>query len=760
MGKSSQIQYGQTIVFVSCILIGLTISTQYWAYKLAYHPYLGDPLFVIFGQGIYAPWSVISWWWKYYDHFSQLSHTTNNIMYISILIAAVSTFILSAIRERDTKSTTYGDASEATYDEIKEAGFFEDRGVIFGRYKKKFLRFLGEYENFMLMGKPRDGKGVGCIVPSVMTWPGSIFLREIRGEGFKATAGWRAKFSHILYFNPIDPNCVHYNPLMEIRRGPMEVSDAQQIADCLVDPEGEKNDNSHWKLASFDFLVGLILHTVYAEEDKSLAGVLNFLSKPGEDQDEILKSILRTKHLGTEVHPVVASIVQSVLNKHKEERSGVISTTLSYLKIFRDPMVADITRKSDFRIRDLMYHDRPVTFYMVIPPGHASRLRPLTQLFNNQYLRLLTEGTVDPENPPYKFPLLSLNDEFHEQGRNKTLQTMAGVSSGYGILIGIIMHGYDQIDELYGPNHSFDSTFATKVLYSTSDRKTARAFSEASGTATVQREQVNFAGHRLAIWLSHKMRAMQETSRLLFTLGQILQLNRQEFLIYRAGTKPIRGTKFRYYLDNFFKKRVLPLPSLGPVDGEYPYRIHHDPDWTDVIAPDPVKEEEKPQPKKKRVNYYELPKKRTGETEASFFYATDIETDNKTFKVKSYWPKSEIVNNRVPEWLLKRKISDLRKKHSLGEDFVIKGMLAFYVVVNGEDFIFLDAKTGEAVEISDFQDFENVDEGVGEQSSFDFNGDVAKEEINVSRNNSESSDDSDMDNLGASYTIKQDGFVI
>ncbi len=65
------------------------------------------------------------------------------------------------------------------------------------------------------------------------------------------------------------------------------------------------------------------------------------------------------------------------------------------------------------------------------------------------------------------------------------------------------------------------------------DERTAKRISDALGTATELRAQRNYAGHRLAPWLSHVMVSRQETARPLLTPGEVMQLPRQG----RAGPR-------------------------------------------------------------------------------------------------------------------------------------------------------------------------------------------------------------------------------
>ena len=98
-----------------------------------------------------------------------------------------------------------------------------------------YLRHDGP-EHVMAFAPTRSGKGVGLVVPTLLSWTGSAVIHDIKGENWTLTAGWRSRFSHCLYVNPTDPCSAAYNPLLEVRRGVQEVRDAQNIADVLVGP--------------------------------------------------------------------------------------------------------------------------------------------------------------------------------------------------------------------------------------------------------------------------------------------------------------------------------------------------------------------------------------------------------------------------------------------------------------------------------------------------------------------------------------------
>jgi type IV secretion system protein VirD4 len=145
---------------------------------------------------------------------------------------------MSVWRAREVKKvTTYGSAHWAETSEVRQAGLLGHEGVMLGRWRHEYLRHDGP-EHVLCFAPTRSGKGVGLVVPTLLTWPESAIVHDIKGENWNLTAGWRARFGRVLLFDPTNAASAAYNPLPEVRKGEWEVRDVQNIADVLVDPEG------------------------------------------------------------------------------------------------------------------------------------------------------------------------------------------------------------------------------------------------------------------------------------------------------------------------------------------------------------------------------------------------------------------------------------------------------------------------------------------------------------------------------------------
>ena len=560
--SATKILWGQITIVVLTVLAATWAATQWTAWRLGFQPQLGQPWFQIVPElPVYFP-PAFFWWWYAYDAYApsiflEGASIASSGGFLSVVVAIT----MSVWRARETRTIeTYGSARWATPPEVRRAGLLGPDGVVLGRYGRAYLRHDGP-EHVLCFAPTRSGKGVGLVVPSLLTWPGSAIVHDIKGENWTLTAGFRARHGRVLLFDPTNAASAAYNPLLEVRRGEWEVRDVQNIADILVDPEGSLERRNHWEKTSHSLLVGAILHILYAEPDKTLAGVAAFLSDPRRPIEASLKAMMTAPHLGEAgPHPVVASAARELLNKSENERSGVLSTAMSFLGLYRDPVVARVTCRCDWRIVDLIAGDRPATLYLVVPPSDISRTKPLIRLLLNQIGRRLTEE-LHTKNRRHR--VLLMLDEFPALGRLDFFESALAFMAGYDLKGFLIAHSLNQIEKAYGPNNSILDNCHVRVCFATNDERTAKRVSDALGVSTELRAMKNYAGHRLSPWLGHLMISRQETARHLLTAGEVMQLPPSDELVLMSGYPPIRAKKARYFQDRRFVERILPPPKLG-----------------------------------------------------------------------------------------------------------------------------------------------------------------------------------------------------
>jgi len=554
-------------------------STQYTAARLGYSRRLGPPLLVVARTPVYSPWAWLVWFERIERTAPEPFTVAQGITFGGALAAFLVLMGAAGALERQPTSTAHGSARWATDRELRGGGLLEPRGVVLcqaqrARYRSttdpkgtrwtmkrpgRLIRHDGP-EHVFVFAPTRSGKGIGIVIPTLLTWSRSVLVYDIKKELWAATAGWRRRFSHCWCFEPTAEDSIRFNPLFEIRRGLGEVRDAQNVADVLVDPQGTSERRDHWQQTAHTLLVGVILHVLYAERDKSLAGVAAFLANPAATQAMVLHRMLGTRHTGADPHPVVAQTAREMMNKSDNELSGVFSTAMTCLALYADPVIARNTSRSDFRIGDLMNLDSPVSLYLVVPPSDIDRTRPLVRLMLNQIGRRLTER-MEFQGTAYRHRLLMLLDEFPSLGRLAFFEGELPYLAGYGIKCFLIAQSLNQIEKAYGANNAILDNCHIRVTYNALDERTARRISDLLGQATLMRKQRSFAGGQS--WLSKVSHSEQEVGRALLMPDEILRLPYDEALLMVGGLPPYRAKKIMYYLDSRFRDRAWLKPPVS-----------------------------------------------------------------------------------------------------------------------------------------------------------------------------------------------------
>ena len=558
-------------ICVLCLLGGLDGATQWLAARVHYNPGLGDPWFQIGTVSLYAPWAYILWDIAFYRVAPRLFLMGWSWVGASIVLMILLVRIRAMWRERRSRvAGTYGTASFLTEQEYEAAGVQNQVGVVLGRTRTgRYLRHEGT-QHLLSIAPTRSGKGVGQVIPTLLTWPHSVVAHDIKAENWMATAGHRSGFSHCLYFNPADPRSCHYNPLLAIRPGMHQVQDVQNVADSIVDPHGTGTagrSDAHWIRTAHSFLVGTILHVLYAEADKTLAGIARFLANPKCDIKTTLKIMAGRPYPDPVAQVVIASSAAEMLQRDERERSAVLSTVMSFLGLYRDPIVAANTADSDFRLEDFREGERPISLYLCVPPSDITRLMPLLRLFWSQMGRRLTE---DLHATVGQRPVLMMVDEFPSLGKLDFFQSSLAFLAGFGIRVWLFAQSKAQIDQVYGVNNSIVDNCHVRCVSTPNDAKTAEEISTLLGVKTEVHQQRILTGHRLSPWLSQVMVSDQEVSRPLLTAGEVLTFPSAEQIIFIAGHAPMRCYKIRYFEDRNFTRRASKAPALTTAR-PYPY---------------------------------------------------------------------------------------------------------------------------------------------------------------------------------------------
>src|SRR3546814_17307229 len=97
--------------------------------------------------------------------------------------------------------TTYGSSRWANKREIEGAGLFRAAGVFLGRLGGQYLRHDGP-EHVMAFAPTRPAKGVGLVIPTLLSWSGSAVVHAIQTETWQLHLARWFKVLPSLLFKP------------------------------------------------------------------------------------------------------------------------------------------------------------------------------------------------------------------------------------------------------------------------------------------------------------------------------------------------------------------------------------------------------------------------------------------------------------------------------------------------------------------------------------------------------------------------------
>jgi len=589
-------------------------ATQWVAHRFAYAQALGSPLFF----HVYQPLAWIPWMLHYAP--SQIPFVKNTVMASAAIVVIGCAFTMMTTAVLNIRHThkmmkgnedLRGSARWATKEDIlRDTSLLTaSDGVYIGGFhsdnRLHYLMHSGK-EHFLAFAPTRSGKGVGLVIPTLLAWPDSVVVYDIKGENWAKSAGFRATEmgQYCLKFSPVEADSSRFNPLAEIRIGTFrEISDAQNIAQMIVDTGDEGSENKHFIDEAASLVTGLILHVCYAAHNQnpnvkaSLADVLHILTDPRQDFHDTLTDILSFPHkpaghqpdpdydpfFNGDTHPAVAAKVRSMLNKADREFSGVLSSATRPLSLFADPLVAKCTSGTDFTIQDLVNAARPASLYIIVPPSDRARLRPLVRLLFTTISNRLMEKMefAGPENSQKnnKHRLLFLIDEFPSLKRMDVFADALSFMAGYGLKAYLIAQDIRQIEESYGQNESIVSNCHIRVAYAPNNEQTAQLLSRMTGTRTLQKANLSFSGTRAAPQAGQLNTSIEYVERPLLTPDEVTRIQPAQkigsgaderivapgdMLIFVAGTRPIYGKQILYFNDPELNRRsLIPPPAAS-----------------------------------------------------------------------------------------------------------------------------------------------------------------------------------------------------
>ncbi|MUZ65011.1 type IV secretory system conjugative DNA transfer family protein [Agrobacterium vitis] len=446
----------------------------------------------------------------------------------------------------DMADDTHGSARFATNQEVAPLTR-SDTGLLIGRDGKtgKLMRYDGP-AHLLTMAPTRTGKGVGTIIPNLLTADRSLICIDPKGENAKIAGRARQKFGPVHVLDPFGVTglvSAAFNPLDTLDPASLGVAeDASTLSDALVFDEPGMAGEAHWNEEAKALIAGLILKIVAVESPgrRNLATLREYLTLAPERFAALLK---RMQDMD-DANGLVARAANRHLGKSDREAAGVLSAAQRHTHFLDSPRMSAVLGRSDFRFADLKH--RNVSVFLVLPPDRLSTYSRWLRLLITQSL---TDMARDPAKP--ETPVLYLLDEFAALGHLAPVERAMGLMAGYGVQLWPILQDVHQLRATYGQRAgTFLSNAGVLQVFGVNDHDSARLVSDLLGQETVVFQTMARALDSDKSGISY---SLQHTARPLLTPDEVRNLPQQGQLLFLAGQRPIIAGKLTYYADLEFK---------------------------------------------------------------------------------------------------------------------------------------------------------------------------------------------------------------
>lgn len=524
---------------------------------------------------------VLTTWFKYFNtlHLPQVAAYS-----LQIKTSGIASFGLPLLAYlfslvpiwRTASPSLHGEARFSGMSDLVKAGFFKqsDTSLVVGKYNGKLLHYSGQ--QFALLAAPtRSGKGVGIVIPNLLSYKSSVVVLDIKQENFNLTSGYRKEVlgQEVYLFNPFaeDGRTHRWNPFTYVSSDPdQRVSDLMSIAAMLY-PDGDSRDKFWVAQARNAFLAfSLYLFDKHAYRKKaSNNGILLSNSQPPCTLGKIYRL---SSGNGTELKAYFTSLSQKpflseaaktafsgLISQEKETFGSIMGTFKEPLNPWINPVIDAATSADDFLLTDV--RKKKMTVYIGILPNKLAESRVIVNLFFSQLINQNTKE-LPQDNPDLQHQCLLLMDEFTSIGKVEIIAHSVSYMAGYNIRLFPIIQSVAQLDAVYGKEYArtIITNHALQIIYTPREQQDANEYSEMLGYTTVKRKNVS-RGRERSVSESEERRALM--------LPQELKGMSQEseIIIYEGMAHPAKVNKIRYYQDGMFTKRLKGAVKVASLKG-------------------------------------------------------------------------------------------------------------------------------------------------------------------------------------------------
>ncbi|KFG09229.1 MULTISPECIES: type IV secretory system conjugative DNA transfer family protein [Streptomyces] len=373
------------------------------------------------------------------------------------------------------------------------------------------------YTSIAVIAPTGSSKTVKYVVPTILTWPDSIFVTSTKNDVADLTLNFRGEGlgRPVYIFDPTGEWPEHqrkylcaWSPLMAIH----DFSDADKVAQWLSEAvmEGASQDGAVRYFINLTQIALAPMLWIARKTNKSMLDVADWSGYKDFDRIEALFDEYETTITDSESKKDLALArrgMKATQGRHFKDLGFIFANADLILKPFVSGQMAPTTDiRFDEKGKPYSPFGRQVldienvldtggTIYAVSDEEEQELLRPVFQTVANSYLRAARKRQQRQGAGPLLNPPLLLLEEAANVAPLPTLDKMAATYRGFGIVIMSIWQDESQISTLYGTRAPTVLGNHTTRLYlpGSSDDSTLDRLSRLIGDQSVSQLKVGYS---------------------------------------------------------------------------------------------------------------------------------------------------------------------------------------------------------------------------------------------------------------------------
>ncbi|PHZ86759.1 type IV secretory system conjugative DNA transfer family protein [Paremcibacter congregatus] len=498
---------------------------------------------------------------------------------LTALVSGLFLFLLAlpVPDSRKAKRSRYGELGDARFMNLREARQqFSEGGICLGEAYRpdqdkdlQNIKFDPAQKHTwgqggrkpLLRSAARDASGHGLVfvgsggfkttgfaVPTALEWDGPLICFDPSLEiGPLVHAARKRKGYRVISLNPKYAATNNFNALEWILNSPDDMEEnVGVISSWIIGPTAHLGGTGKYFAESADNLIRAILADLLFDdnvppEDKTLAELRRSIAQSSED----LRRFLETIALSSD-SPLARSMASTLYDLAPDQFSGIVGqaqTATAFLDIAK---FGALVSGTSFSLDELVKGETDI--FINVPLESLLATPAIGKIIMAAFLNGIMKA-----DGRYSKRVMVLVDEAFQLGKGfQPLLKARDVGRKYGISLALLYQSVGQLVDNYGEEgrQAFFESAAYRIYSAVQDHKTAQSLSDECGNYTgYVRNAASSSRNGLFGLLGPENHSVSRsiTKVPLITADEILQMRRDEALIFSVGNRPLRCSRPIYF---------------------------------------------------------------------------------------------------------------------------------------------------------------------------------------------------------------------